>query len=277
MHPVSESWRSSAASPLKGSARTETSIPPATMMPAPPAPPAWHRPRTELVVSHTTNSAENSFPRNRVCFPPQPALAGIPAAHRPVSRVTPADDPERQIDVALLQRIALKDTEAMSLFYDRHSACLYGLALKMLWDEQDAQDVLQDTLVSLWNKAARYDPALSSPLSWTVVMLKHKAIDCMRGNERRQKKLQRSSTDHGFAGDVDNLSAGEPVRRELRLTVRKALDDLQPNQRHVLDLAFYSDLSHAEIAARLNLPLGTVKTVIRRSLLKLRNRLEAAA
>ncbi len=215
--------------------------------------------------------------QNRMCFPAAAALPEIPAAPRAASRATPVDDPDRQIDVALLQRIALRDTEAMSLFYDRHSACLYGLALKMLWDEQDAQDVLQDTLVSLWNKAAKYDPSLSSPLSWTVVMLKHKAIDCMRGNERRQKKLQRSRTDFGFAADVDDLSASEPVRRELRLTVRKALDDLQPSQRRVLDLAFYSDLSHAEIANRLNLPLGTVKTVIRRSLLKLRDRLEAAA
>ncbi len=249
------------------------------MMPAPPAPPAWDRPRTELVVSHLTNGAEGSLPRNMVCFPhpSAPAPSSIPAAARPVSRATPADDPDRQIDVALLRRIAHRDAEAMSLFYDRHSACLYGLALKMLWDEQDAQDVLQDTLVTLWNKAARYDPELSSPLSWAVVMLKHKAIDCMRGNERRQKKLQRSRTDFWFAADVDNFSAGEPVRRELRQTVRKALDDLQPKQRRVLDLAFFSDLSHAEIATSLNLPLGTVKTVIRRSLLELRNRLEAAA
>ncbi len=192
-------------------------------------------------------------------------------------RAIPADDPDRQIDVALLQRIAIRDAAAMGLFYDRHSACLYGLALKMLRDEQDAQDVLQDTLITLWNKAAKYDPELSSPLSWTVMVLKHKAIDHMRAGERRQKKLERSKTDFWFAADVDDMSAGEPVRREQRLTVRKALDDLRPKQRRVLDLAFFSELSHAEIATNLNLPLGTVKTVIRRSLLELRNRLEAAA
>lgn len=164
----------------------------------------------------------------------------------------------------------------MGLFYDRHSACLYGLALKMLRDEQDAQDVLQDTLITLWNKAHKYDPALSSPLSWAVMVLKHKAIDHMRATERRQKKLERTKTEFWFSSDVDDVSAGEPVRRELRQTVLTALDRLQPKQRRVLDLAFFSDLSHAEIATSLDLPLGTVKTVIRRSLLTLRNILQPA-
>jgi len=181
------------------------------------------------------------------------------------------------MDVTLLRRIALRDAAAMSVFYDRHSACLYGLALKMLRDEQDAQDVLQDALITLWNKAASYDPGLSSPLSWAVMVLKHKAIDLMRSSERRQKRLERSRTELWISGDVDDLSAGEPLRREQHQAVRQALDLLQPKQRRLLDLAFFSDLSHSEIATRLNLPLGTVKTVIRRSLIEMRSFLQPAA
>jgi|JI6StandDraft_1071083.scaffolds.fasta_scaffold02081_11 RNA polymerase sigma-70 factor (ECF subfamily) len=196
-----------------------------------------------------------------------------PAVHPFKTRAIPSHDPERQIDVALLQRMGAGDEEAMGQFYDRHGACLYGLALKMLRDEQDAQDVLQDTLITLWNKASRYDPELSSPLSWAVMVLRHRAIDLMRSSERRKKKLERSQAEFLLSADVDDLSAGEPLRRELRQTVREALSILRPEQRRVLDLAFFSDMSHTEIAERLRLPLGTVKTVIRRSLIELRHQL----
>jgi RNA polymerase sigma-70 factor (ECF subfamily) len=199
-----------------------------------------------------------------------------PIVHPFKTRAIPSHDPERQVDVALFQRMGVGDAEAMDLFYDRHSSCLYGLALKMLRDEQDAQDVLQDTLITIWNKASNYDPGLSSPLSWAVMVLRHKAIDIMRSSERRQKKLERTQAEFWCSSDMDDFSAGEPLRRELRQTVRQAMARLRPEQRCVLDLAYFSDLSHTEIAERLRLPLGTVKTVIRRSLIELRQQLQTA-
>lgn len=98
----------------------------------------------------------------------------------------------------------------------------------------------------------------------------------MRSSERRQKKLERTRAEFYLSANVDDLSAGEPLRRELRQTVRQALSLLRPEKRRVLDLAFFSDLSHVEIAERLRLPLGTVKTVIRRSLIELRHQLQPA-
>lgn len=223
----------------------------------------WNRSKTRLDLSPSAERVAGG-----VSWPVSPAVYPFK------TRAIPRYDPERQIDVALLQRMGAGDAEAMEQFYDRHGSCLYGLALKMLRDEQDAQDVLQDTLIILWSKAPRYDPELSSPLSWAVMVLRHRAIDLMRSSERRQKKLERSKVEFLLSVDVDDLSAGEPLRRELRQTVREALSLLRPEQRRVLDLAFFSDLSHSEIAERLRLPLGTVKTVIRRSLIELRHQLK---
>jgi len=173
-----------------------------------------------------------------------------------------------------MQQMARGDESAMAMFYDRHSACLYGLALKMLRDEHDAQDVLQDSLVTLWNKADTFDPELCSPLGWATMLLRNKAIDYLRSRERRQKRLERAKAEFWISDDLDDGSAGEPVRREHRTLVHEALTRLRPDQRRMLDLAFFSGLSHAEISERLRAPLGTVKTVIRRALIELRSQLQ---
>lgn len=174
----------------------------------------------------------------------------------------------------LIREMAVGKETAMAVFFDRHSACLHGLALKILRDEQDAQDVLQDSLVTLWKKSKSFDPALCSPLGWATMILRNKAIDLLRGKERRKKRLERARTEFWISADLDDGSAGEPVRREHRNLVRGALARLRPEQRRMLDLAFFSGLSHAEISERLRAPLGTVKTVIRRSLIELRGELQ---
>lgn len=210
-------------------------------------------------------------------FDSPPCLPSLSSrTHTAPVHVSRQGDETSDLDVQLIRQMADGNESAMAMFYDRHSACLYGLALKILRDEYDAQDVLQDSLVTVWKKSETFDPRLCSPLGWATMILRNKAIDYLRSRERRQKRLERAKAEFWISDDMDDGSAGEPVRREHRNLVRQALTKLRPEQRRMLDLAFFSGLSHAEISERLRAPLGTVKTVIRRSLIELRSQLQLA-
>ena len=185
-------------------------------------------------------------------------------------KMTPLDDPERQYAVALLARVGGGDEAALAEFYDRLSPTLYGVALKMLRDEKDSEDVLQDAFIYIWRKAATYNAQLSSPSSWAVMILRNKAIDRLRSRQRVEKIVERATAEFSHFADTDEHSAGEPFFREQRRLVRAALARLPADQRHALELAFFSGLTHEEIAAQLDTPLGTIKARIRRGLIQMR-------
>ena len=180
------------------------------------------------------------------------------------------DEAEDQFNVDLLRRIAQGDEAAFAVFYDRFSPTLYGVAFRMTNDTGNAEDVLQEGMSYIWQKAALFDSSRSSVFGWAVMIVRNKAIDKLRARrrgERIRERLTKSLDRHAIQ---DDTSAREPLYRERRDRVRSALSEISSDQRQALELSFFSDLTHEEIAAKLGAPLGTVKARIRRGLLRLR-------
>jgi RNA polymerase sigma-70 factor (ECF subfamily) len=180
-------------------------------------------------------------------------------------------------DAELLRRMARGDKQACSELYDRFSQPLFSLALRILNDASEAQDIVQDVFLALWEKAPTFDQERGSAFGWAVTLVRHRAIDRLRTRRRRSTLLSES-----FAGDVpggsgvtDPDSADDLMFKEKTVAVRAALSSLPAEQLRALELAFFSGLTQQEIAAQLSEPLGTVKARIRRGLLKLRDTLTA--
>jgi RNA polymerase sigma-70 factor (ECF subfamily) len=173
---------------------------------------------------------------------------------------------------ALLSRIRARDAEALQALYDETSRVLYSLAYRVLNDREDAEEVILDVYQHVWNAADRYDPARGNVLSWLAVMTRNRAIDRVRqSNVRRSRELP-------VDPPVDAPSESpapetQSILEQQRVLVRKALETLGPEQREAIELAFYSGLSHSEVADALGAPLGTVKTRIRVGMQKLRKAL----
>ncbi len=188
-----------------------------------------------------------------------------------------APNAERQRDVDLLARMAQGDEQAFAQFYRRSADGLFGLALKMMNDSGEAEDVLQDGFSYMWKKAATYDPARSSPFTWAVMIVRNKAIDRLRSRQRQARIVEKATTEFlHFDADHD-LSAREPMRREQCAEVRAALAEIPADQKQAIELAFLGGLTHEQIAQQLDAPLGTVKARIRRGLMRLRDSLKGAA
>jgi RNA polymerase sigma-70 factor (ECF subfamily) len=195
------------------------------------------------------------------------ASTSSPGNDKPTS---PADSERREIE-ALIKRMSAGDQSALAAFYDRFSPTLFGLALRMLKDETGSEDVLQEAFVCMWNKAATYNPELNGPFSWAVMIVRNKAIDRLRSRYRVEKIVELATAEFSHTLDFDARSAEEPFFREQRELVRAALAKLPEEQRQAINLAFFGGLTHEEIAAHLKTPAGTIKSRIRRGLLKLRD------
>ena len=190
---------------------------------------------------------------------------------RGAARMSTATESDRQRDVELLARIAQGDEQAFAQFYRRSADGLYGLALKMMNDPGEAEDVLQDGFSYMWRKAATYDSARSSPFTWAVMIVRNKAIDRLRTRQRQARIVEKSTVEFLHFADSDNISSREPERREQCAQVRAALAEIPSEQKQVVELAFFGGLTHEQIAQQLDAPLGTIKARIRRGLLRLRD------
>jgi RNA polymerase sigma-70 factor (ECF subfamily) len=188
----------------------------------------------------------------------------------------PADDREL-IDAELMRRVAQGDRQAFSDLYDRFSGPLYGTALRILQDSSEAQDIVHDAFITVWEKAATYETGRGTAFSWVLTFVRNRAIDRVRTRRRRSELLANSpfadvehlTTDAGPSGSESATSSDEAR------AVRDAVATLPEDQRRALELAFFSGLTQEQIAARLGEPLGTVKARIRRGMLKLRESLAA--
>jgi RNA polymerase sigma-70 factor, ECF subfamily len=174
-----------------------------------------------------------------------------------------------RVDITLLERIVSRDTSAVGDLYDRHSRFLYGLILRILRDRSEAEEVLQEVFVAVWNRADTYDVAAGSPAAWLVRIARNRAIDRLRANTARVRAV-RSAPVELEASDNPETSAwlGEQQR-----AVKQALEMIPREQRDLIEEAYYQGLTHSELAERHKLPLGTVKTRIRTGLLTLRQQL----
>ncbi len=186
-----------------------------------------------------------------------------------------APDDRQHEDAALLQRMARGDQSACAALYDRFSRPLYSIALRILGEPADAEDVVQDVFLALWEKAASFEAQRGSAFGWAVTLTRNRAIDKLRTRRRRSQLLADSFADDlpGPSTPPTSDSLEDLSARETSHAVRTALATLPVEQVRALELAFFSGLTQQEIAARLAEPLGTVKARIRRGLFKLRDAL----
>lgn len=181
-------------------------------------------------------------------------------------------------DRDLIAKVARGDEEAFSALYDRLSGPLYSLAYKMLGDAGEAQDALQDICLQLWRRAAAYEATKSSVFSWAVLITRGRVIDRLRSRSRRSRIVAASTDDETVTTEPSDAStpstgADTVASHEQAARVRQVLARLPQDQREAIELAFFSDLTHQEVAERLSQPLGTIKARIRRGMLKLREHL----
>lgn len=176
-----------------------------------------------------------------------------------------------------LHAAAHHDAAAFRALYDASSPRLYGLALRILGRRELAEEVLQESFVAIWHSASTYESALSAPMTWMTTIVRNKAFDLLR-------RTQRDVAIDGDPFDADVLAAmrdpqATPIEALQMSSEAKALaacmSALEEKHRTVLGLAFFHDLSHSDVARKLVLPIGTVKTWIRRSLSRLHDCLSA--
>ncbi|MEV1022666.1 sigma-70 family RNA polymerase sigma factor [Streptomyces sp. NPDC050264] len=174
----------------------------------------------------------------------------------------------------LLVRAARGDHRAFEELYGKVSGPVYGLARRVLRDPAQAEEVTQEVLLELWRTAARYDPARGSALSWVLTLAHRRAVDRVRSARAAGEREQRAAR-HADTPAFDQVA--EEVERGLeREWVRRCLGRLTDLQRQAVTLAYYDGYTYREVARRLSVPLGTVKTRMRDGLLRLRACLDGA-
>ncbi len=184
----------------------------------------------------------------------------------------PTDAESRQAE--LIRGVAEGDDQALASLYDATSRTVYGLLLRILSDPSAAEEVLLDVYAQVWRQAASYCPERGRPLAWLTTIARSRAIDRLR---RTRSEQQHAVPLDEAARAAGGESVEEEVRvGEVRAVVRAALDALVPEQREVIELAYYGGMSHSEIAAARGLPLGTVKTRTRLGMMRLREMLKPA-
>lgn len=173
---------------------------------------------------------------------------------------------------ALIKRVADGDQSALTALYDSTSKFVFGLILRVVGDRATAEEVLLDVYTQAWRQAASYDQQRGAPLAWLMTIARTRGIDRLRSGRYEQHHKEPLEA----VGDVSATSSSpeqDSVIAERRRLVRSALEALSTEQREVIELAYYSGLSHSEIALRLGQPLGTVKTRTRLGMMKLREML----
>ena len=163
-----------------------------------------------------------------------------------------------------------KQIEAFEVFYDRHAGAAYSLAHRIVGDRRIAEDVTQEAFLSIWRSGAKYDRARGSVRTWTLGIVRNRAIDVLRRDGGRAPRLDLDGERALQSRAAEELTDVEALRRETAREVRGALEELPSEQQRVIQLAYFGGFSHSEIAAMLGAPVGTVKGRMRLGLEKLR-------
>lgn len=178
---------------------------------------------------------------------------------------------ERAALVRALAQVAAGEREALREVYRRTSAKLFGVCLRICPERADAEDILQDVYLTVWNRAASFDPARASPITWLVALTRNRAIDRLRASGRRptaQLDLASEVADDRPDAEAILLADSEDAR------IVTCIETLATSEATMIRTAFFDGATYAEIAERSAMPLGTVKSRIRRALLKLRECLQ---
>lgn len=187
-----------------------------------------------------------------------------PAVSRPLT-------PGEPTDLELMRGIQQEDPEALSKLYDRYSGIIKALILRVVHNEAEADDLLQEIFMELWNQATNFSAQKGKPLGWMVTLARRRAIDGLRKKQaylRAGERLQNETEQQPDAW-VHNGTEEEINFSDTRVLIRKVITSLPPAQQEAIDLAFFLGMSQREIAAKTNTPLGTVKTRLELGLKKI--------
>jgi RNA polymerase sigma-70 factor (ECF subfamily) len=187
----------------------------------------------------------------------------------PEEEKVPQDD-----DAALVERVARRDQEALGELYERYASLLLAVSRRVLDDGADAEEMLQEVFLQVWNQAARYDRRRSSVSTWRVLIARSRSIDRLRTRQVLDRTLAgvRQENRGAHTSPEGAASVWIDQRRE---RLRREMRELPAEQRQVLDLAFFQGMTQSEIAAATGIPLGTVKTRTLLAMKKLRKALES--
>ena len=177
-------------------------------------------------------------------------------------------DPAQAKLAQLLSRAALRDRAAFAELYRATSAKLFAVSLRIVRESGLAEEALQDSYVNIWNHAAEYAQAKSAPMTWMAAIVRNRSLDIVR------RTREEPDVDDALAANLVDESAAparEVEERARAHSLARCLEELDPEQRQSIALAFFHGLSHSELAAHLRRPLGTVKTHVRRGLIRLRD------
>ena len=204
----------------------------------------------------------------------------------------PDQDSESQSDSSLIRQLVEGSQDALAGLYDRHAQAVFVAALRVSRDREVAAEVVQETFLTLWNRAERFDASRGALIAWLQVIARNRAIDHLRSAGRHDRAATFSSFDRDgwddqatvewltSTGELIGAAGAEPgpemalADKETREVIQDALISLAPLERRVIELAYGTGMSQSEIAEHLGWPLGTVKTRTRRGLRHIRERLE---
>jgi len=180
------------------------------------------------------------------------------------------DDLQRLADEDLMTLVERKDADAFEILYDRHGGAAYSLAHRIVGSPGVAEDVTQEAFISVWRSGARFDVARGSVRSWTLGIVRNRAIDALRRSSGSAPKLDLDDDAVLESQSAPDMTDSEAIRRETARKVRGALQELPAEQSEVIGLAYFGGFTHSEIADMLGMPLGTVKGRMRLGLEKIR-------
>lgn len=180
-------------------------------------------------------------------------------------------EPGAPTDLELMEGIQREDAEALSQLYDRYNGILKALILRVIHNEAEAEDLLQEIFMEIWNQAKNFSAQKGKPLGWMVTLARRRAIDGLRKKQAYARAEERLQTETERQPDawVHNATEEEINFRDTRVLVRRVIETLPPAQQEAVNLAFFNGMSQREIAAKTNTPLGTVKTRLELGLKKI--------
>jgi RNA polymerase sigma-70 factor, ECF subfamily len=171
-------------------------------------------------------------------------------------------------DPELIAGIIKRDRQSFDFFYERYAQIIFNLCVRILKDEAEAQDVLQEIFLQIWREAARFDPSRASVKTWLFTIARSRSLDRYRSRKTVTSRLEDNAEDQ-----IQQIAGKEDLQGTsiMQQYVLNALSELSAEQRLVLELSYYEGLTQEEIAGRLKEPLGTIKSRIRAALMKLRS------
>lgn len=194
--------------------------------------------------------------------------------HHPKADFTEPADPVPADDSELVRRIAGRDEGALAELFDRYSGLLLALSRRIVHDGSEAEEILQEVFLQVWNQAERYDRARSSVSTWLVLITRSRSIDRLRSRQVKDRTLHALQQEKGDP-HTSPRGLGAVLLEQRRQRLRREMQELPEEQRQVLELAFFRGLTQSEIAESTGIPLGTVKTRTLLAMKKLRRALQA--